>query len=163
MRKLLLWGLVVGLLCVPGAFANPDPALTDVISGPDLWLWWLDVSLPLTSVISIDVGGDWTIGTEGVDWTASGPSGWSFTGNNSLLKWVADGADGSSEGSFGAFVAIPKGAVNTNGEYNIEDAAAPIPPFSGNVNGPVVPVPEASTLALLAVGLFAGALIKRRK
>jgi hypothetical protein len=142
-------------------------SLLEIVAGPDVWIWYLDQDVPYVGSVEVEnsSGLPWT---EPGAWTTSSPEGWGFVGNESLLRWevfapgfeYSPGLFATGIGDHGAFAATPAngGSQNENGSWGING-----PPNQGPIGAPVVPIPEASSLALMALGLCAGAFWKWRK
>ena len=150
----LVWTLLLAVMSFSGAFSG---TLTEVLAGPPQWIWSLDTAMSTgdTIIVQNSSGEPWT--APGTSWTTSQPVGWEFIGAESLLKWEVTGSIGEA----GAFGARPEdGAQNDpDGDYGINGP----PGGGGGLPTPVTPVPEASSLALMALGLCAGAIWKWRK
>jgi len=171
LRWQLVWVLVIGVACLPSVFAGP---LIDLFANEGLQAWgwkllnangdaalgwaglpgWSNTYWPTGTVLTLT-------NPSGLPWSlpngnpSSPGSGWSFTDGNVLLQWAA----GAAGGDAGGFAANTTGAKNTLGSYTLSTVS--YGSFTGSLNVPVVP--EASTLALLSVGLLAGFLFRRRK
>jgi len=165
---LLVWALLVGAICLPGVFADSIISVGPPVAG--VWSWILDTAQDAGVIVQIQPtdGALWTLpgGVASAPTDAQNPDKiWEWIGNDTVLKWKA----GPSGAPAGIFMGTAVGATNTAGSYIIDKSSAPgsagstvIGPLADSpVVNPVVP--EASSLALLSMGLIAGFLFRRRK
>jgi hypothetical protein len=163
--------MVFGVVALIGVPASPGFVLTTDTVGPDEWIWDLDtddeiVPLGTTLVIKPKIG-DQVSSAPG---SHTQPEGWEVVDPSDLSKieWVVVGFDPEGDpdpvegGMPGFFAFRPYNAVNVPGEYTATVGGNGGPIETGDVDSPVL-IPEASTIALLGLGLLAGALFKRRK
>jgi hypothetical protein len=157
--------MVLGMIFLQGAFAG---MLWQIASPPeeDHYIWfWDEDSSPVFELVMVE-GIDWTEDEDQANTGApdiSHPDGWRWTGNSDTISWevIDDGDPDTVDIGVKGFFSVKPGG-NTQPVAVIheqsENGGEPV-----EIIVPQVVVPEASTMALLGLGLFAGVLLKRRK
>ena len=165
MRKVSLWVLLVMILAMPNAFAAH---VVDAGHNVPLLQWAWDLQ---TSPSALTTGSELVIGnSSGHVWTGLGfsvlsmPAGWSSNCAEGTIAFEVTGVTGA----FGIF----KVQATTVGGLTIGDDAGAYtltsegPPKQSQADPLLhVPqaIPEASTFALMGLGLLAGGLLWKRK
>jgi hypothetical protein len=152
LRWCVVWAMVVGVVGLPGVFAA---TVGDTTTGPPTWQWTLSDSMPQFSQLIIS-------NNPGIPWTESGafshsePANWTWIGNATAIAWMVPVG---MTGAAGPFSVTPVGTVyDVQGAYTLNGIGG----GSGSLNH-VPATPEASTIALFAVGLLALPLYRWRK
>ena len=168
MRKVSLWVLLVMILAMPNAFALH---VVDAGHSVPLLQWSWDLQ---TSPTALTTGSKLVIGnSSGHVWTGLGfsilsmPTGWKSNSTDGTIEFEVSGVTGD----LGIFkvqatnIGLPAGWAikDDTGAYTLTSEGPPKQGQADPLGHVPQAIPEASTFALMGLGLLAGGLLWKRK